>query len=84
MELAFKTQNHFSRGRGRINRGRSKRGRDNHNVEDRHTREHSRQSQKSEYSQNQRGRGKKWIEKSRIQYYYCKKYGQYESKCRNK
>jgi hypothetical protein len=51
------------------------------------TSEQSEQPQR--YSQNQRGRGRnfnqsRWIDKSRIQCYYCKKFGHYESECRKK
>ena len=35
-------------------------------------------------SQGQRGRGKRWTNKSNVQCNYCKKYGHYEQECRKK
>jgi sarcosine oxidase delta subunit len=81
--MLFKTQNTFNRGRGRGNRGRNQRGRGrgNQNAEDK---THKGTTQQSKDPQNQRGRGRKWTDKSIIQCYYCRKYGHYESECRKK
>jgi hypothetical protein len=93
LENAFQSQASISRGRGRGNRSRGRRGRGHSQTRERSTSECSEQSEQSEqpqrHSQNQRGRGinfnqSRWTDKSRIQCYYCKKFGHYESECRKK
>ena len=42
------------------------------------------ESEHSHNSQGQRGRGKRWTNKSNVQCNYCKKYGNYEQECRKK
>jgi hypothetical protein len=93
---AFKTQFSFNRGRGRgRSRGHKGRGSNQSNPHSsggnrqRYTNQnfqgqrHQQQNQHQNF-QPQRGRGRRSNDKSSIQCYYCKKYGHYESECRNK
>jgi hypothetical protein len=79
---AFKTQFSFSRGRGR-GRGKVHRGRgiipSNHHSGEGHT--HQNQNQNF---QPQNGKGRRSNDKASIQFYYCKKYGNYEFEYQNK
>jgi len=76
LEHAFKSKASMDRGRGRGFRGRKSKGRGQSQSDDRSqvTETHS------EKSQNDHGR--RWIDKSKIQCHYCKKYGHYKSECR--
>lgn len=86
LEQAFKTQASFNRGRGRGNKGRCNRGRGNIGRTNQHDEERTTQEQSGQLrnSQNQAQRGRKWTDKSRVQCFYCKKFGHYEYECRNK
>jgi hypothetical protein len=93
---SFKTQFSFSRGRGRgRSRGHQGRGRNQSNPHSSggNRQQYSNQNfqgqkqQQQNQHQNfqpQRGRGRRSNEKSSIQCYYCKRYGNYESECRKK
>jgi hypothetical protein len=93
---AFKTQFSLSKGRdrGRIighqGRGRNQCNRHSSGGNRKHYLNQNfqgqRQQQQNQHQnfQPQRGRGRRSNEKSSIQFYYCKKYGHYESKCRKK
>ena len=76
LEHAFKSKASMDRGRGRGFLGRKSKGRGQSQSNDRSqvTETHS------EKSQNDHGR--KWIDKSKIQCHYWKKYGHYKSECR--
>jgi hypothetical protein len=93
---SFKTQFSFSRGRGRgRSRGHQGRGRNQSNPHSSggNRQQYSnqnfqgqKQQQQNQHEnfQPQRGRGRRSNEKSSIQCYYCKKYGNYESECSKK
>jgi hypothetical protein len=93
---AFKTQFSFSRGRGRGRSiGHQGRGRNQSNPHSSggNRQQYSNQNFQGQKQQQQnqhrnfqpqRGRGRRSNEKSSIQCYYCKRYGNYESKCRKK
>jgi hypothetical protein len=93
---AFKTQFSFSRGRGkgrrRVHQGRginqsnpysSGGNRQQYLNQNFQGQRHQQQNQHQNF-QPQRGKGRRSNEKSSIQFYYCKKYGHYESECRKK
>ena len=81
---AFNTQYSLSRGRGRGGLSRGRRGQGPPHTEDKTNHEHSNRLEHSQNSQGQRGRGKRWTNKSNIQCNYYKKYGHYERECRKK
>jgi hypothetical protein len=92
----FQTQFSFSTGRGRgKSRGHQGRGSNqsnshfsggnrqqymNQNFQGQRQQQHN----QHQNFQPQRGRGRRSNEKSSIQFYYCKKYGHYESECKKK
>jgi transposase InsO family protein len=81
---AFSTQASIGRGRGRGGRGRGKRGRGSTHGEDHSAHAHDHTGHADQNFQGQRGRGKKWTDKSNSQCNYCKKYGHYARECRKR
>ena len=84
MTNAFNTQDSLNRGRGRGGHGRGRRGLGSPATENisSHSHEHSDNLEHSHNSQVQRGRSKRWTNKSYIQCNYGKKYGHDEQECR--
>jgi hypothetical protein len=87
---AFKMQFSFSRGRGRDHQGRGSNHRNAHlsaGHRQQQPNQHFQARRQQDQNQNfqpQRDRGRRSNDKTRIQCYYCKKYGHYESECRKK
>ena len=86
MTHAFNTQDSLNRGRGRGGQGIGRRGQGSRATEERtsHSHEHPEHSKCSHNSQGQRGRGKRWTNKSNFQCNYYKNYGHYERECKKK
>jgi hypothetical protein len=86
LETTFHTQASISRGRGHGGRNRG-RGRSRGRFGSESTEKPHTDIDQSQASSRGRGRGcsqNRWIDKSKIQCYYCRKYGHYESECHKK